>query len=367
MNGTSDPVERFLQDAENAAREGDAALALDLLVLALDTAPGDPAVLVRTHAIRDMLPDVPVPDASTAGPSVAPEAESDGPPSSAPTPDFKPPSPGSDDVLISFPDLDAESDTDDDGYFAPFDDPSDPDPALAEDSDLERISPEATDTEPYVPPKRSLALTIALYSILVAGLGAAVVATVNPAILDEAALFVERLTDPLAKGRHLLTTGRAGEALDVLQAYRSEVPPSKGPELSYLLAWGHVELGDTARALISGKAALGPDTRWETARDVARLFSRVEDRVAAADAYLFSFEQGAPWEMMEEIAQGQLDAGRLEQARHLYELMARTAPADRSAPPMPATLRDLTPGDSTSLQREGDFDADSAADVMPDA
>lgn len=52
-----DTVDRYLIDAEAAATSGDRDLALELIALALDTAPGDPTVLMRAYAIRSPLAD----------------------------------------------------------------------------------------------------------------------------------------------------------------------------------------------------------------------------------------------------------------------------------------------------------------------
>jgi hypothetical protein len=68
-------VHRFLADAEEAARQGDRARALDLIILALDTMPGNTEVLMRANLVRDTLSagaETPMPPVSGVSPAASP-------------------------------------------------------------------------------------------------------------------------------------------------------------------------------------------------------------------------------------------------------------------------------------------------------
>lgn len=329
----NDPIERFLADAERAARRGDRELALELIVLALDTAPGDPAILVRAHAIRAMLPTA---DQSFAQRQAPPAIETR----------LSPPDPAEPSSL---------HDDEASGLFLPL--PSVEDLRLetpdAPDEDLVsllqsaptettgpevEVGPEGPEEDSWRPRRHSRSLVYVLWVFLVLGVLGAIVTAMNPAIIDGVASAIRRTYDPYARAEHFLAQRRYADVIDALSDRIGDLSPTQQISARLFLAEAYVETEDTTAAIRELQLALENDTSWRNAMTAARLLSRVAALQAAASAYLLAFERGAPLEQWTEIAAGLDSAGRTEQAQHIRQLLGRDVPAD-TGPPASSTDR----------------------------
>lgn len=324
----NDPIERFLADAERAARRGERGLALDLIVLALDTAPSDPAVLVRAHAIRAMLPSAePTVDTtvepSAAAPSIIPAAE----PETPGVPDgeslFSPLPPI---IGLELGMLDDEDDLD----------------LQPAELTFEQLVSGATPDISNQTRRRSRVVVRALWGLLALGLVGVIIIGTRPATIDGVTSAIRRIYDPHARAEHLASKGRYEEVVGLLQGRISEVQPGRRVEARLLLGEALIETGREAAAIHELERAVRTDTGWRNALEAARLLVRADASRSAADAYLLAFERGAPMELWPEIAEGQAVAGRAEQALYIRQLVERgqplpSEPMDRpeDAPPEP--------------------------------
>lgn len=321
-----DPIERFLADAERAARRGDRELALELIVLALDTAPaGDPATLVRAHAIRAMLP--------------ATEQSSD---SRAPTVDVVSPAPKQEEALVSFESSDDAAER----LFTPLppmeelqiehSDISDtdvasvlglppPQPGVAELSSDDVAQEEEGRWKSR---RYSRGLVYSLWAVLLVGLLGAVVVLLNPGIVDSAAFAVRRSYDPYARAEYLLGQKRYAEVVETLNGRIKTLRPEHQVSATLFLAEAYIEAGDTTEAIRELKRVLTVDSRWRDAMNAARLLLRAGAPDIAASAFLLAFERGAPLEEWEEIAAGLTAGGRTEQAQHIRQLLGYDEPEE---------------------------------------
>lgn len=307
-------VERFLSDAEAAARRGERQLGLDLLLLALDTNPGDPAVLARAHAIRQALPE---PVAGEARGRIASPADG------AVTEE-----PSGESGGLMLPDLDDLLDDDEPfqlggGIGAGFA-PLGPDPAEVERKRLEREEAErqAERQQQRAARRQRMARRI-LWPLLVSMFLLLLILVVNPSFLGRVAQYGKGLLDPVAKVESALEEGRYAEARSMLR----EIPlTAQGARFERVRGTLLLAEGDTASGVEAWRMALERDRSWEFALDVAAQMLQSELSRPAAETYLLAFERGAPWEYWGEIAEALYAGGMREQAQRLYELRVQGAP-----------------------------------------
>lgn len=310
---SGDPIERFLADAERAARRGDRDLALDLIVLALDTAPSDPAVLVRAHSIRAMLPvapEVAPPAADTEAPASSSSHKPEAPPSFDPV---VPQAKAASDLFVPLPDL---NEVRLDSYEEDID-------FLLKPQAPETLAAEVTaELQPAQPRGRSKVVYL-LWVLLAIGLLGALVVTTNPGAIDAASAAIRRTYDPFAKAEHLFEKRRYDETIALIRDRFAEFQPNEQVPARLILAEALLTTGDTVAAQRELAQAILSDTGWRDAFTAARLLTRANALNEAAGAYLLAFERGAPQEQWEEIANGQETAGRSDQALYIRQLINR--------------------------------------------
>lgn len=309
-----DPIERFLLDAERAARRGEREIALDLILLALDTAPGDPAVLVRAHAIRAMIPE----DERTAPnnePTIEPKIELPDPvelstaarPSATTRPHivFDLPDPKELRLVESGTEF-IENEVDVPKRFAES-------TSTVAHKQISRPTPTRTRPKPMI---------WALWVLLGLAVLIAVGVVRNPQLAQRIVDVAQRYYDPVAAARHALEAGRFDRAERLLQEALAGQQKSTA---AYILL-GEVRLaqGDSGRAIATVLDGLPIMSHWSDLISAARLVMRAGDAAQAADIYLLAFEKGAPFETWREIAEAQQLAGRALQASHLLELLRRS-------------------------------------------
>ncbi|HEX7121277.1 MAG TPA: tetratricopeptide repeat protein [Gemmatimonadaceae bacterium] len=327
---THDPIDRFLQDAERAARQGDRERALELLLLALDTAPGDATVLVRAHAIRNLLPtegargadsffgsgtDVVAPAVVAPGEGVGvPNVRTAEPASSIPV---APPG-----LLLTLQDLDT----------AVIEEPD----RVEEEEMVEFVLP--VETEPETAPRPPLfsptvrkAAIYVLWSALGIGLFTMLLALVHPPAVEGVMRRWQAMFNPLVRAEMAADAGRWDEAASSAREATQD-PATAGPAYLLLgralLAQGNVR---EARSALNRVVAL--DSSWVTALHAGRLLLQAGDTASAAQALLFAFERSAPSEYWREIANVLRRAGRAE-ASNIERLLFGIT----QAPPIPAAI-----------------------------
>lgn len=308
---THDPVDQFLMDAERAAKHGDRQTALDLIVLALDTAaPGDPSVLVRAHGIRTLL------------------AAAYEPGDRSPRPDPVSTSPVAEDLsaLLDLPEIgqislrDREEEEQAERQFSVFA-PVEMDDAEAPTAPAHyrrEVAPEVA-----VPKKKRRRITVhpalVLWPVLMAVGFFAFQSWRRPDFLQSAVHRVQGLWDPFIRAQQALDEGDLPRA-----ARAAEQLLGAGEHTSF----SHLVLGLDAQARGSAREALlhlrqvaEPNVPWERAWQAAEALAELGETAAAADAYFAAYQAGAPIDRWPTIA-GALDAaGRPSTAANIREIL----------------------------------------------
>lgn len=310
-----DPVERFLLDAERAARRGDRDVALELIALALDTAPGDPAVLVRAHAIRAMAPE----DERILGDNenIASLRVLDVPDPIEEIVVNPEPKTSLDDQLVknSVSDSEEVALQGDNRFSPPVDEWL--------DATLFDISQGAlSQSVPQVRSRLVWLLWAALGIVVVGGIGI----LRDPQRIQDFILVVQRYFDPVEGAKHAIQAGDLDRAEILLHKALEE--RRGAPESYLLLAEVRLVRGDSSTAAKIIVDGLSTILAWEDLLRAARLVAQAGDVIRAAEIYLLAFEHGAPPELWREIAAAQQRAGHEQQAQHLLDLLQRTEQID---------------------------------------
>lgn len=336
MAYTEEPVIRFLRDAEEAAERGERETALDLLLLALDIAPGEPTVLAQAHRIRARLP-VPKREEDEWGLDFM-EGSNLALDDMKNLSDAKKNKPSA----FSLPEMNVLLEDDE------------PEPNFGGYS-LEKVisgpglgivpPQEASGEEEGQGTKKSSRTTrgqkkftrYILWPVLgVLALLLVLVAT-SPDFLGTVANFGASWFDPLAQAESELAEGNApGARTLALPLVETETGIRKGRAL-FVLAGAAWEEGEMARGNEYALEAAQSSQDWEFSLSVARALKDVGALEAATGAYVASFEQGAPHEHWLEMADALYEAGYVGRARTFYNLWERGASeeARSSAEPRP--------------------------------
>lgn len=374
---TQNPVEKFLHDAERAARNGDRKLAMELIVLALDTAPWDPSVLMRAYAVRNMLPQVqdPSPDSQmfieedelgeqTEQPTQTLDEDQETAPldeEKEPGTLFELPEVGAlageqeqepqetasweqeeDDTeapQMTFPD-DMEEEGASEQEFDPFggDERSELDELLAEVEGAENSQggmgrrqtgtprgrqhhSSSSDLPKEARPKTtSKALWVLWPLLILVSLGAGLV-LFQPQMAQEIEQEVRALFYPMDKAKDALQDGDYETALS---AARQALSANTQPGYAHFLAGrALVGLEQREQALTELKRATQRAEEWSTIMSAARVMQEAQFYEEAAQAYIRAFEQGANLTQMPEIIKAQLQARDFDAARRMISIYER--------------------------------------------
>jgi hypothetical protein len=301
----ADAVDRLLLDAEAAARRGDGDLALDLLAVALDTASGDGAVLVRGVAIQNIIAEQ-EDAARLANPFFLNEDEIG---------------------------LEGGAGLALEGTVA-FG-------AIGDDQILEAIWSPGNDSNAWTSPETQAgggaerqaparqqarlprSVLYAAWAAVGTGVLLAVLLLVSPAALSGAQAIYARLFDPYTKAIAALDSGRHADAFEL--AMRAAANPKTTHAARLVAARAAIAIGDTASAVASARQAYGSQADWSTAYHAGLLLQSTGRLEYAAGALLHAFQKGAPEQYWAEIAEAQQRAGYTDRANRLRELLARGA------------------------------------------
>lgn len=366
LGGPSDPgtrrltpaqrqvLDAVLRDASAAESSGRTERALDLLVLALDLAPGDSLVLLRVHEVRSRISEDRIGRAGI-------NAEALDALNALPDPMLLS---GAQAVLARRA-LDAQAPEGaqdaDEGSGAP---PPARRPALiTHGTSVPAVVPDGPGARPrpgrpgayaggYTPPAvlsgpttsaprrpgRGRTRWLAM-AALVLGVGGAAYWGASGDLWDR-----HRLADRAQDAQRAYAQGQLVVALDAAQAVVNDDPSRVD---MWLLAASVQSAQHNGRAAaLSLREAESRSADWKADLAIARVRHQTGDRAGAAETYYRAFTRGAPPEAIPEIVQAQREAGLQQRAERIQALSGAgpTSTAGPAATAGPATAGPAAPG-----------------------
>jgi hypothetical protein len=294
------PIDRFLADAESAARAGDYGRTFELLLLALDTEPGDLSVLSRAQAVRKLLPaQVTTPGIEVRGrPTVAP-------------------------VLVPIGEQIIVEDDEEDmaEMLRRVRSAGVPDRGGGLAARSRHVEKPAMTQQPgRTAAARSGRL---LWIALVPGLVLAGLALASPGRLGGLLDHVAGARDPLARAERLVERGRPQEASPLLEMLTRDGSPEARAWAHFLLGRIAMEQGDAEGARVHLVRGLANERDWRRSLEAADLLDAAGFATDAATAYRLGFDNGAPIERWSAIAAGLRRAGDEGGARNIESSLER--------------------------------------------